>query len=58
MKLRKIVSTILIAAMLFFAPSMIPSMMPARALHHSMRGSQSSAWLIPTDTAFATPAIG
>jgi len=50
MKLRKIVSTILIAAMLFFAPSLIPSMERARAImipcgvHPSM---------LTIDTAFA-----
>ncbi len=46
MNIRKIVSTILIAAMLFFGPSMIP----ARALITC--GSTIIDWL-PTDTAFA-----
>jgi len=52
MSFRKIVSTILIAAMLFFAPSMIvPSMIPAKAViipcgFHPV--------LLLTDTAFAS----
>ena len=56
MKLRKIVSTILIAAMLFFAPSMIPSMMPARAFTPCGIPA-GGVWLIPTDTAFADGVI-
>jgi hypothetical protein len=48
MNFRKIVSTVLIAAMLFFAPSMIPSLTPARAFLCVF------SWL-PTDTAFAAP---
>ena len=51
MKLRKIVSTILIGAMLFFAPSTIP--MPVRAQSLTTPcGTAPRAWL-PTDTAFA-----
>jgi hypothetical protein len=46
MSYRKIVSTILIAAMLFFAPTMIPSMIPAQARLCGV------VWL-PSDTAFA-----
>jgi hypothetical protein len=48
MNFRKIVSTILIAAMLFFAPSMIP----VRAFPALPCGT--FGWL-PTDTAFARP---
>jgi hypothetical protein len=47
MTIRKIVSTVLIAAMLFFAPSMIP----ARALP-VLPSCGSFGWLL-TDTAFA-----
>jgi hypothetical protein len=48
MKIRKIVSTILIAAMLFFAPSMIPVRAGVTIPCHP-----ASGWLA-TDTAFAT----
>jgi hypothetical protein len=51
MKIRKIVSTVLMAAMLFFAPSMIP----VRA-GTTLPCVRVSGWL-PTDTAFALPAI-
>ncbi len=44
---RKIVSTILIAAMMFFIPTVIPSVIPARAFT-----CVDELWL-PTDTAFA-----
>lgn len=48
MKIRKIVSTVLIAAMIFFAPSFFaPSLMGAKAVICA-----SGGWL-PTDTAFA-----
>ncbi len=47
---RKIVSTVLIAAMLVFAPSVIPSVLPASALTNC--GLQQLPWLA-TDTAFA-----
>jgi hypothetical protein len=50
MKMRKIVSTVLIAAMLFFAPSMIP----AKAI--PIPCGVHPAWLA-TDTAFAAPPI-
>ncbi len=49
MSLRKIVSTILIAAMLFFGPSMIP----ARAF---VTCGISVTGMLPLDTAFAAPA--
>jgi hypothetical protein len=55
MKLRKIVSTVLVAAMLFFAPSVIPSMIPVRA-DGVVECGLATGWL-PTDTAFAQPAI-
>jgi hypothetical protein len=48
MKVRKIISTALIAAMVFFAPSMIP----IRALAATPCGVVHVSWL-PTDTAFA-----
>jgi hypothetical protein len=48
---RKIVSTILIAAMLFFAPSMIP----VKAL--PLPCGVPLTGLLPIDTAFAAPAI-
>jgi len=51
MKLRKIVSTILIAAMLFFAPSMVPSLIPARALGVGCGFAHPA--MLPIDTAFA-----
>jgi hypothetical protein len=55
MNFRRIVSTILIAAMFFFAPSMIiPSMMPARA---ALPCGVPLTGLLPIDTAFAAPAI-
>ena len=50
---RKIVSTALIATMLFFVPSIIPSMMRARATGPLPCGTVlQPAWLA-TDTAFA-----
>jgi hypothetical protein len=49
MNIRKGVSTILIAAMIFFAPSMIP----VRALPAILPCGVITGWL-PTDTAFAT----
>jgi hypothetical protein len=51
MNFRKIVSTVLIAAMLFFAPSMLP----ARAI--SAPCGVPLTGLLPIDTAFAAPAI-
>jgi hypothetical protein len=48
--IRKIVSTALITAMLFFAPSVIP--MPARAATTLGCGTFFTTWL-PADTAFA-----
>jgi hypothetical protein len=55
MNFRKIVSTILIAAMLFFAPSMIP----ARAVgaFGPCGGIIKGLVLLPTDTAFAQGVI-
>jgi hypothetical protein len=54
MNIRKIVSTALIAAMVFFAPSMIaPSMIPAKA---GLPCGFHPAWLA-TDTAFAQGVI-
>jgi hypothetical protein len=50
MKIRKIISTILIAAMLFFAPSMIP----VRAAG-ILCGVSVTSELLPLDTAFAAP---
>jgi hypothetical protein len=47
LKFRKSVSTVLIATMLYFAPSVIPSVLPARAVF-----TCGLSWL-PTDTAFA-----
>jgi hypothetical protein len=52
-KFRKSVSTVLIATMLFFAPSVIPSVLPAKAFSVLCGGV---AWLA-TDTAFAVPAV-
>ena len=52
MRLRKLVSIVLITAMLFFAPSMIP----ARDVPGPIPCSIPSGWL-PTDTAFAGPGI-
>ena len=53
MKFRKIVSTVLIAAILFFAPSIIRSMIPAKAAAIFPCGTTiNPAWLA-TDTAFA-----
>jgi hypothetical protein len=55
MSFRKTVSTVLIAAMFFFAPSMIgPSLMPARA---GVPCGVPFTGLPPIDTAFAAPAI-
>jgi hypothetical protein len=56
MNFRKIVSTALIAAMLFFTPSMIPSMIPARAVGSPCGVIIKGLVLLPTDTAFAQPA--
>jgi hypothetical protein len=50
MKIRKVVSTVLIAAMLFFAPSMIPVRAGAPGLP-----CLPVTW-VPIDTAFAPPA--
>jgi hypothetical protein len=52
LNLRKIVSTILIAAMLFFGPSMIP----VRAIGIPC-GIQTITGLLPLDTAFAQTLI-
>jgi len=52
MRLRKLVSIVLITAMLFFAPSMIP----ARDVPGPIPCGIPSGWL-PTDTAFAGPGI-
>jgi hypothetical protein len=52
-RVRKSVSTVLIAAMLFFAPSAIPSIIPAGATSVGC-GPGPNVWL-PTDTAFAIP---
>ncbi len=46
--IRKIISTALVAAMLFFAPSVIPSMNPAAACVSGLH---------PIDTAFALPCV-
>jgi hypothetical protein len=50
MKLRKVVSIVLMAAMLFFAPSMIPRSGAGPSV--SPCGFLPTGWL-PTDTAFA-----
>ena len=52
MKLRKIVSTALIGAMLFFAPSTIPAPVRAQSLTGPCGSRILSGWL-PMDTAFA-----
>jgi len=52
MKTRKAVSTVLIAAMLFFAPSMVP----VRAGVVGLPCLPASGWL-PTDTAFAVAIV-
>jgi hypothetical protein len=55
MNFRKIVTTILIAAMLFFAPSMIgPAVMRAKA---AIPCGVPLTGLLPIDTAFAAPPI-
>jgi hypothetical protein len=52
MKLRKIVSTILIGATFFFAPSMIP-IKAVRAVAATPCGTQPAVVWLPSDTAFA-----
>jgi uncharacterized membrane protein len=52
--IRKIVSTVLIAAMLFFVPSVIPSIKPASA---TISGCGVNLLWLPIDTAFAQSKI-
>jgi hypothetical protein len=55
--IRKIVSTVLIAAMLFFVPTVIPSIIPAKAVPVPC-GVIITPWLqLPNDTAFAAVPI-
>jgi hypothetical protein len=53
MKLRKIVSTALIGAMLFFAPSTIPAPLRAQSLSTPCGGTRILSGWLPMDTAFA-----
>jgi hypothetical protein len=50
MKVRKIVTTIIVAAMFFWTPTLIPSFIPARA---ALGPCFVGVTWIPTDTAFA-----
>jgi hypothetical protein len=55
MNFRKIVSTVLIAAMLFFAPSMIGSAVMRAKAAVILCGVGPLSGLLPIDTAFALP---
>ncbi|HVX98938.1 MAG TPA: hypothetical protein VHA55_04010 [Pseudorhodoplanes sp.] len=51
MKIRKAIATITMAAMFFWAPSMVP----ARAAPPVGCGVTVTNWFLPSDTAFAVP---